>query len=188
MVTARIIVETSCGAVTAARKVMRARSVIAQGNVTIVKSNIGQAAENVRSINIRKRSVQAKEKVTRNPARFIFDRRKPIFKAMNYSKAAQQRPTVATTHLKQREVMKYSRPTEVVCMSPRNGTLFTTTVEIPDNIASNNKDIKQQEVVKTANTIGNGNDPNMSVEEEEEENEDREKFQRLPGVTPLRKW
>ena len=69
---------------------MRERSVIAQRNVTTVKSNVGQAAENVRSINIRgERSVQYKQKkkVTRNQARAIFDRRNPTVKTMNYWKA-----------------------------------------------------------------------------------------------------
>ena len=44
---------------------------------------------------------------------------------------------------------------------------------MPDTIASNDKDIKQQNLGKTTINIGNDNDPNMSVDEEEQKRIER---------------
>ena len=128
-------------------------------------------------------AVQAKEKVTRNQAKAIFDRRNPAYKTMNYSRAAQQSQAVKPQQLKHQEAEKETQnvpqiqKTEIVCMSPQSGTLFTTTVEIPDNIA-NNSNKKKQQIVDTIDISSNSNHNTTIEMEDEVGNEDRESFQR----------
>ena len=104
------------------------------------------------------RAVQAKEKVTRNQAKTIFNRRNPTYRKMNSAKAVQETMTTPAEQVGQHseqpnQLSKSSiqtTQTEILCMSPHCGTLFTAAVNIPDSITGNKDSEKQK-------TTGNSN-------------------------------
>ena len=93
-------------------------------------------------------AVQVRERVTRNQARIIFDRRNPTFRSMNFSEAVKQvgeniqkegLPKADPKGEEARQQVKdkkEDRRTEVVCMSPGSGQLFTTRVHLGNETPS----------------------------------------------------
>ena len=78
-------------------------------------------------------ALQAASHVSRLQAKFIFDRDNPDFLTRSYSEAV-RRPTDSAVALRSEEPTagsSHPKPqTEVVCVSPTGGRLFTTTVDI----------------------------------------------------------
>ena len=127
-------------------------------------------------------AIQSKEKATRGQARTILDRRNPVLKSMNYARAVQQ---TLERQQDQKQSIQGNEPsttyhikkTEAVCMSPQSGTLFTTTVEIPDS-ARNDKEESGKEKVDRATSANTNESCDNQMMETDEEDENREVFQR----------
>lgn len=86
-------------------------------------------------------AVQSKERVTRQQAVLIFEQRNPQYKTMNYSEAVKGRVTNERTRhvgteadgevvVTSEEAKRQDNRTEVVCMSPGSGELYTTKVNL----------------------------------------------------------
>ena len=109
-------------------------------------------------------AVQMRERVTRNQARIIFDRRNPTFRSMNFSEAVKQvgenirkeGSSIADSKVEearqQGKDKKEDRRTEVVCMSPTSGQLFTTRVHLGnETLSSSNWD--EEDMSETSTVV-----------------------------------